>query len=325
MNPSVKTIISGAKSLFRIHLRPADSAALKADDFCLEKGIVGFGWPVEGHDSFPNHEAYRAAAHAQYVAGKPKKEQNGGFDRAMNALLKMEDNDLVWTRTRDGRYYLGRVFGPWIYNVTGDHLKANICNYKQCEWIEIGTVAEVIGSITNRFIGRATLTQIHCWTSLDFSIHCWNTHPNTETRLPFPKRKRKDSLLELITYEDCEDIVGLYLQHTHGYYIIPSTNKRDTPGYEFELLPEKEGERPAVVQVKQSADPGVMNKATCSKLSETHKVYLFQTGIGEPHPFEMDNVVWLSREEIEEFIANCPHLLPARVRKWVGFWEEVQS
>lgn len=322
MNVNDKQLIEGAKSLFRIHLRPADTAELKADDFCLAEGIVGFGWPIKDQTAFATHEVYRAAAHAQYVAELPKKDRNGGYERAMNGLLKIQDNDLIWTRTRDGRYYLGRVFGPWTYNVSDDHLKADICNYKQCEWIEIGTVAEVIGTITNRFIGRATLTQVHCWTSLDFSVHCWNNHPKTKTRFPVPQWDRPNDLLEMITHEDCEDIVGLYLQHTHGYYIIPSTNKRDTLTYEFELLHQNAGEMPAVVQVKQGKSSELLAEQY-QEISKTHKVFLFQSGLVGPAPFEMENVVWLSRDEIEEFMANCPHLLPARVRKWVDFADRV--
>jgi hypothetical protein len=319
-----KDLLKGAKQLFRIHLRPADSAEVKADTFCIDKKVVGFGWPVEGRADFADHEAYRTAAHQEYVAGLPKEEQNGGFKQAMNALLKMEDNDLVWTRTRDGRYYLGRVYGPWIYNVSEDHLKADICNYKQCEWVEIGTVSEVIGTITNRFIGRATLTMVHCDTSLDFSVHCWNNHPKTKTMLPYPKRKRENDLLEMITHEDCEDIVGLYLQHKLGYYVIPSTNKRDTSTYEFELLARDKGGMPAVVQVKQGKS-AELQAEDYAKISKTHKVYLFQTGLNGAPPFTMDNVIWLWRNEIEEFMEKHPHLLPARVKKWGGLLEELRT
>jgi hypothetical protein len=324
MEANEKQLLSGAKHIFRIHLRPADSAALKADDFCLKKGIAGFGWPIKDQLTFATHEAYRAAAYGEYVAGLPKKEQNGGYKRAMNALFKIQDNDLIWTRTRDGRYYLGRVFGPWVYNTTGNHLKADICNYKQCEWIEIGTVAEVIGTITNRFIGRATLIQVHCWTSLDFSVHCWNNHPKTKTRFPVPQWDRPNDLLEMITHEDCEDIVGLYLQHTHGYYIIPSTNKRDTPTYEFELLHRNVGEMPAVVQVKQGS-ASVLKAEDYQKISKTHRVFLFQTGLSGAPPFAMKNVTFLSRVEIEAFMKACPHLLPARVGKWVRFLDELRT
>jgi hypothetical protein len=320
-----KELLKGAKQLFRIHLRPADTAEVKADEFCLSKGIVGFGWPIKGETAFADHKTYRNAARAQYVEDLPEKEQNGGYERAMNALLKINDNDLIWTRTRDGRYYLGRVYGPWIYNVSGDHLKADICNYKQCEWVEIGTVSEVIGTITNRFIGRATLTMVHCDTSLDFSVHCWNNHPKTETKFPVPAwDDRPNDLLEMITPEDCEDIVGLYLQHELGYYVIPSTNKRDTSTYEFELLAGEEGEMPAVVQVKQGKT-SELKAEDYAAISKTHKVFLFQTGLEGQPPFKMENVTWLTREEIEAFMEKYPNFLPARVRKWIGFWEEDRS
>lgn len=324
MDVNEKPLLKGAKKLFRIHLRPADTAELKADDFCFEKGIVGFGWPIEGQSAFSNHQAYRAAAYAQYVADLPKKDRNGGYKRAMNALLKIQGNDLIWSRTRDGRYYLGRVYGPWIYNVSGDHLKADICNYKQCEWIEIGTVGEVIGAVTNRFIGRATLTQVHSYPALDFSVHCWNTSTQNKSRLPFPKwNKRPSSLLEMISPEDCEDIVGIYLQHVCNYVIIPSTNKRDTPAYEFELLPREKNARPAVVQVKQSSNPAAISEAACRKLSRTHHVFLFQTALPDRLPFTLDNVTWISRETIEVFMWAHKHLLPGRVSKWMELAEQM--
>jgi hypothetical protein len=317
MRTAKKPLLSGAKHVFRIHLRPADSAEVKADAFCIEKGIVGFGWPIKNQTSFTDHKVYRAAAKRQYVTDLPKKEQNRGYKKAMNALLKTEDNDLIWTRTRDGRYYVGRVYGPWQYNTSGDHLKADICNYKQCEWVEIGTVSEVIGTIINRFIGRATLTQVHSYTALDFSIYCWNNHKDTKTRFTFPDWKRPNDLLELITPEDCEDIVGLYLQHLHGYLIIPSTNKLSTANYEYELLHPEAGKQPAVIQVKQGGT-AQLKAEDYQEISKTHHVFLFQTSLTAPL-FKQDNLTFIEREEIESFIANFPHILPARVRKWINF------
>ena len=58
----------------------------------------------------------------------------------------------------------------------------------------------------------------------------------------------KLDLFDLIFPEDCEDIVGIYLQEKQGYRLIPSSCKLDTVKTEFVL---KTAEGKAHVQVKQ--------------------------------------------------------------------------
>ena len=171
-----------------------------------------------------------------------------GWWPAINAIqYRMEINDLCWTRDWDGNYYIGKILGEWEYLSTKDYIDADIVNVRPCNWVRTGGVDSVPGKVLNSFRAPRTVqavddNTVEFYSKLIYSklngenAHCWPSD-------------RKLNLFSLISPEDCEDIVGIYIQEKFGFRLIPSSCRHDTVKTEF-VLKNVEGER-AYVQVKQ--------------------------------------------------------------------------
>ena len=121
-------------------------------------------------------------------------------------------------------------------------------NVRPCEWFQVGGVDSVPGKVVNSFRSRATVQRVYDETSSLYSKLKFNL---LSGRGVYDLHGNEDNpnLFSLISPDDCEDIVGIYLQETHGYRLIPSSCKRDTGKTEF-VLKTVDGRR-ANVQVKQ--------------------------------------------------------------------------
>ncbi len=125
---------------------------------------------------------------------------------------------------------------------------------------------------------------------------------------------RRD-LFALIRPEDCEDIVGIYLQEKHGYRLIPSSCKLDTDKTEF-ILKTAEGKQ-AYVQVKQgnvdlNADEFKHDR------SNPHDWYLFTTD-GQYTGTGHDHVHYLKRDDMRDFAMANRALMSDRVQTFIDF------
>jgi hypothetical protein len=321
-------------ALWRIHLRPATSGAETANEFCFNEKIVGFGWPIKSQPGVPftSVSNYLAAAEDHYVAnwnlhGEPRK--NKGFRKAMSALTgkgKMRINDLVWTRTRAGIYYLGRITGNWKYAVNDENIAADIVNFRDCEWVEIGGEDRVMGLIVNRFIAGATLQQVHSYPALDFSIKVWNEAAQEgrgEARLSHTTNYDPTAdLFDKLSSQDCEDVVGLYLQLDRDYLIVPGTCKKGTQRFEFVLINKNDGHR-AMAQVKQGKKDILRATDYSDLAAKGYKVYLWSSKQQYGDLAVAAGVEYLctykkgETDPLESFVRENESLMPERIRTWL--------
>lgn len=117
-----------------------------------------------------------------------------------------------------------------------------------------------------------------------------------------------DDFFKLISSDDCEDVVALYLQVKKDYFLIPSTCKNNTLGYEF-ILKHRQTKKTAAVQVKQGC---VDLDDTLSKSADL--VFLFSTeGRVEANK---ENIVPLNKEELYQFVLSNKDILPAKILYW---------
>ena len=157
-------------------------------------------------------------------------------------------DDLVWTRDTKGEYYLGRITSDWRYDISSEYRDADMVNIRSCEWYKVGTVEKVPGKVVSSFIPRATVQAVSNSTVQSYSKFLYN-------ELSESQYYEEDSLVgedifSLISDDDCEDLVALYLQYKHNYLVVPSTCKKSTANYEYVLVHRETGES-AVAQVKK--------------------------------------------------------------------------
>lgn len=293
-------------NLWRINLKPANRTGYDSRKHCLDNKIVGIGWPLDDINESISSETYETAGKIKYPMTTSR-----GWSKAWNAIhYKMQINDLVWTRTIDGNYFLGRITSEWRYDYSTDAVNNDIANIRDCEWIEVGLVDKVPGRVIRAFMLSSTLQRVGGDDTIAYSQQLYNNLSNTTFYQP--QLFLEKDIFSLLSPDDCEDVVGLFLQIKHGYLLIASTCKRDTVGYEYELIQRITGEK-AVVQVKSGNISLNRNDFSCIDAN----VFLFTTN-QEYYGKKQDNIVCLDSKELKEFMYEYANLLPEKVRFWTN-------
>tara|TARA_B100000315_G_scaffold239549_1_gene258438 strand:- start:2020 stop:2916 length:897 start_codon:yes stop_codon:yes gene_type:complete len=289
-------------AIWRLNIKTASKAGVDPRRFCLDKGVLGVGWRVDEHETL-DWDSYYQLANARYYP------EDKGWWPAVNAVYnRMSVNDLCWTRDRDGQYYLGRIASEWRYDGSPDHVEADIINARDCEWFRVGTVDSVPGKVVNSFIPARTVQTVADDSVAYYSQLLFN---KLSGNVVYGPDRTDVSLFSLASAEDCEDIVGAYLQE-QGYRLIPSSCKSDTVAYEF-VLKHRDSGRRAVVQVKQGVpiDLAKYESLDCD-------VFLFTTQgryVGTPSK----NIHCLSVEEMIAFALANQALLSDRLKNWMRY------
>lgn len=290
-------------NLWRVNLKPVGIS--EAADYCIKYGIVGIGWGVNPTPA--RKDDYLKYGRKEYEKDGP----NRGWRKATNAFLfEMSRNHLVWTRTVDGKYYLGRIKGRWKYYSDKEHADLHMVNTRTVDWQEVGEVSLVPGKIFNSFSRGGTVRHIDDETVLQYSMHLYNKlvgkkYYNVE-------RVKIDNIFSMLHPEDLEDVVGLYLQITHDYVLQPSTCKKDTQLYEAKLV-SKDGRRVGYFQVKSGSED--IDCAAFTHLRGT--VYLF-TAMGNYLNQEGNrNIVIIDKGDLQEFIIENMKIMTERLRFWM--------
>lgn len=293
--------------VWRINLKPG---GIRTQSFCLERGVLGVGWPVEAGDLPLSWTSY-------YELGKTKYGDRG-WNRALNALKnRIQVNDLCWTRDSKGIYYIGRILSDWRYENGKEFEEAEIFNVRSCNWKKIGSVEKVPGKVVRSFIPSATLQEIADSSVVIFSQFKYNEVSDSFkyeiTPLGFY------DIFSLLSPEDCEDLVACYLQHRLGYMVVPSSCKDDTLAYEYVLQKRTDGSV-AVAQVKS----GYVSLATDVYGDFPGEVFLFTTD-GEYTGTPTGNVHCMSKADLTRFMEEFRSIMPGKIQLWLEVFEELGS
>lgn len=295
-------------SVWRLNIKTASEEHVDPRQFCLSSGIMGIGWAVDGADKL-DWDTYYNLGMVQYY-----NEGDNGWWPAINAVRnRMSVNDLCWARDWNGVYYLGRITGEWEYKGDEKNLAADIVNIRQCDWKRIGTVDAVPGKIVNSFIPARTLQAVNDDTIMEFSKFLYNSLSDD---FKYTVSGVETDIFSLLSAEDCEDVVGLYLQDL-GYRIFPSSCKSHTAAYEF-VMKHCKTNVTAVTQVNNGSEPLNIDDFA----SIPGEVYLFTTRgsyVGKP----VENVHCISAETIKDYLSKNIPLMPPRMQTWVRLAKDV--
>ena len=293
-------------TIWRLNIKPAAEENVDPRKFCIDRSILGIGWSVD-RDAPLDWKIYEELGTKKYYNNEDK-----GWWPAVNAIgIRMEINDLCWTRDWDGNYYIGRIKGKWEYRSSSAYRKADIVNVRPCEWFQTGGADSVPGKVLNSFRARRAVQAVNDETSSVYSKLKYNQL--SKKHVYDLSSDEKIDLFDVISPEDCEDIVGIYLQEKLGYRLIPSSCRPDMVKTEFVL--KKAGGKKAHVQVKQghvsldmddyNSDPG----NPCEWfLFTTHGRF---TGRGDNH------VHRLAPDKMRDFALANRKLMSSRVQTFI--------
>ncbi|MGV8080710.1 MAG: hypothetical protein AB2L22_11740 [Syntrophales bacterium] len=215
-------------------------------------------------------------------------------------------DDLVWTRDTEGQYYLAKVLAPWEYLDNSEARDADIANVFRVDLRKIENVDDVPGKIIACLRASRTIQEIAEENAVTYTKMLWNEINNEER---YPIDKKIDSLWSMLTDEQVEDLIFLYLQ-SEGWYVVPNSRKKDTMSYEFYAINKTSYQR-AVVQAKTGNAPINLDEYR----EKDDLIYLFQTN-GIYLGNERENHVLMKNEDLEKFIINNDKVIPLHIMKW---------
>ena len=296
-------------TIWRLNIKPDSAEDVDPRKFCFDKGILGIGWPVDANGPM-DWNTYCALAEDEY------RDHLKGWRTAANAIIQMAVDDLCWTRDENANYYLGRIVGDWEYRSTDEYRGADIVNVRPCEWFRVGGVDSVPGKVVNSFRPSATVQRVYDETSSLYSKIKFNL---LSGRAVYDLHGNEDNpnLFSLISPDDCEDIVGIYLQEKHGYRLIPSSCKRDTGKTEF-VLKAVDGRR-ANVQVKQGNVALEIDEFKYDR-DNPCEWFLFTTQ-GQYYGKGDEHLRCLSPDDMRDFAFDNRNIMSDRVRTFIDFCE----
>lgn len=296
-----------------MNIKTASKKGIDSFMFCLERGILGFGWPLKDVNGkkIKDIEEYEKLGKIQY--------KSKGLSTAINAFKKIEIDDLVWTR-HQGIYYLCRVEGKWRYESDNANYDADVVNVIPVKFIKVGTVENVPGKVVNAFRARSTIQKIHGYKknntyvnpALILSMKIYNEKSKTEY-YEVPELDKND-ILESLLPEDVEEIVSLYLQYEKNYLLYSSSNKIDTQKYEFVMV-SRDGTHLAYAQVK-TGNVLLDGREFEHLLEGDNKIYLFTSSENYKN-INNDNIKIISKNDLINFLYNNLKIMPNRIRMWL--------
>jgi hypothetical protein len=105
--------------------RDRDAPAGAGAEHALEHGLVGTGDALDAPPATID-EAVAAAAEAH----------GDKAGRMLRRFAELPEGALVWTRTADGAYHLGRITGPWRYDGSAAARGVGIHHVRPATWLD---------------------------------------------------------------------------------------------------------------------------------------------------------------------------------------------
>lgn len=286
-------------NLFRIHIRPSGGTEDMEATFqhCLDNGLLGVGWRVDGLPNAADWDTYEQAA----------EQEHDSIQQPRYIYNYVEPGDLVWTRDTNAQYYLARVRSGWEYWIPHEALEndIDIANVFRCDFCAV-ELDEVPGVVVSSFGARGhSIQRILDSSAAVYSQHRWNLYADDQiydvdlAGLP--------DIFEMLDAEETEDIVFLYLQ-SKGWYVIPNSRQGNTLRFEFMLVDSATGER-ALTQVKC----GGARLNVDDYADHGWHIYLFQAyELYDGGPAE--NVTCITRDELVTFLQDNVEWLPQSIQ-----------
>jgi hypothetical protein len=299
------TPVTSPVQLWRINLKPDSQQGVDAATFCIDRGIVGIGWAL---DPAPvTKDDYWNRGRATFGQGR-------SWSAAANVVLhRMRVGDLIWTRNRQGIYFLGKIADDWRHEVGPDFKAADIANVRSCTWAKVGAMDNVPGAVINAFRPASTVQLVSDPSATVYSQLLFG-ELTREAFAPTPGMVAAD-ILQLLSAEDLEDVAAVYLQVTFRCIMFPSTCKISTMAVECVFTTLEGGQRIGL-QVKSGGSP--INQDDYASFDGM--VYLFAASgnyLGSPHP----NCVCLTPDMIRSFVMENSRLMPGRIQRWIRYVE----
>lgn len=284
--------------------------------YCIDNNVAALGWSLL---NISQNERESIKTYKQYESYAKNKYSNFGSVKRLHSDVKT--GDLIWMR-HNGLYYLGRVSetSEWKFNSSTEASNKDASNQlTNIEWKKFNQADEstVAGAIITSFIRGSTFQKINKDGIEAFSQIIYNNEVQKNIYDVHIELKQS-SFYSLLTTEDCEDLLCLWLYSKFGYICIPSTNKLSTQLYECVLLDPKNGNH-IYIQVKK----GNVN-INANDYKDLDGEVWFLTTEGQVINFEnYDNMHIADPKELYEYAISgeSNYTMSPSINTWASFLE----
>ena len=280
-----------------------------AKRYCRESRVVGVGWGKPEVELDEDAELDEVLAE---IAKNPN--WKTGVATVRRLAETAADGDLVWTRDGSGAYWLGEITGPWRFDPSAAATRWDLSNVRPCRWLaDSMRDYEVPGGVVRSFVGAgSSFRRVGGVKACEMTRLIYEAESGTGG--PVAPMGPSEVIRDLLDPIDVEDLVLLFLQ-ARGWLLLPSTRMHDTPLYEAAFRHRDDG-RVAVVSVK-SGSRAYVPVADLAKADPTAEVYVFSTEALYTDPPDAFGVHEITLQELIDFVAAHPKLLPIRVSRWL--------
>ena len=242
-------------TVWRLQTNTDSKKGYKIANYCIENNILAMGWSLKDEHLLEINDAMfsqaitnrgQISSFEDYSAFLSKYCIYGGkVNPNVNRFYyEIKENDLIWIRS-DGIYYLGRITekSHWQYNKSQTAFDLDASNQiTDIEWHKIGDESDVPGAITTAMIRGQALQRINKEGVREYSQLIYNEKSDMLFYSDAQLEKSANTFYNLLSPDDCEDLLCLWLYAQFGYIVIPSTNKKATECYECVLKNPKTGQ-----------------------------------------------------------------------------------
>ncbi len=209
--------------------------------YCLSRGIVAVSRPENPSPEWEDQALFREFRH---------------FPSELYAIFsRIKENDLVWTRSSLGVYYLGRILGlPPFDFLAGEPVPSFLS--APCRWYQAGTVDTVCRAVLDAFEPYRKFRMIVDPAAGFYSRLLYNSFQDKKHTYPVSDWSG-ENLFQLFSRDDLCDIAALYLQEEYGYKMFPSSFSRETGLVDFTFPTDQQDIFGAVVILEDHVLPNL--------------------------------------------------------------------
>lgn len=261
---------------------------------CKEEKVYKLGWPVnnfketllnndeivEEYDKEYEWENSKEKNYAKFEEGY--KEKQSSLKKALKAMKKMQKDDLIITRLRDAKYYIGRIEEK--AKITQNKDSEFYCSIRVKNWYPF-TEEELPQDVIGRFSQgtHSTIERIDengkYYKMRVLMANFYQKKATKEDKYKFdinvPIKLSKNNFNYALNYKDLEDLVYLYMLEDNkekDYILLPSQCKVSQMKYEFNLINKNDIRDIITCQVKNDKELMYKNYLDDAK---NKKIYLF--------------------------------------------------
>lgn len=226
-------------------------------NYCIEHNVAAMGWCFYDDSRSDLQNERKLITSFDDYSEWYKKWSEKEVANSVNRLAKdIQIGDLIWLYNKnDGFYYIGKCISDYKFNNSDEAVNHDACNQVGVEWHRYADISNgnVPGAIITSLIRGSTFQRIHKTGAESFSKYAYNIASGTAYYDNITFNTDKDNFFSMLSNDDCEDLLYLYLFNKYGYVCIPSSNKKGTKDIEFDMVDPKTGTH-YYAQVKQQDD-----------------------------------------------------------------------